>query len=248
MALRSLIRLAAVAALALPQASGVSAADRPPAAGLLPFIRALEAPGGYDDYERRIPLPPPRPLTSMTVGEVLAWQDAVRRAGAPSTAAGGYQIIRATLKRLADAGKVSPGERFDAAVQDRLARLLIAECGTPGPPERHPAYGNCLAGIWASLPLTDGPDRGRSAYHGLAGNRALAAPGTVLALLAGEPAAAPPPSGERDRPLKTDGAALAFGAVRISRTEVAAAMRDARRDGTLTRSARRWSFDPYAVD
>ena len=228
---------------------------------LLRFIRALEAPRGYTDYERRIRIPPPRPLTAMTVGEVLNWQVRVRRSGAPSTAAGGYQIIYPTLKRLVTKYEVSRTLRFDARLQDHLARLLIGECGQPGPRRNHPRYGNCLAGIWAALPLTHGPNRGRSAYHGVAGNRALTHPDTVLDLLAGLPVDIA--SHGTPQPVDTAQAltrignsistrSLAFGARRITlQTEdINAALRKARRNNTLTPplkpAMKTWKQDPYA--
>ncbi len=212
---------------------------------LLSFIRTLEAPLGYDDYERRIPLAPPKPLTAMSVGEVLDWQARVRTAGAPSTAAGGYQFIRDTLARLVRTHGIARDTRFGPALQDRLARLLIAECGNPDPPARHPHYGNCLAGIWAALPLTHGPQRGRSAYRGVAGNRALTTPAAVLAVLAGQPVPLTLRSPRRSAPIP-DTSVLAFGAVRLR--DVTAAMRGAARAGTLSPSVRTWSFDPYAVE
>ena len=126
----------------------------------------------------------------MRVGEVLDWQKRVRAAGAPATAAGGYQVIYKTLRRLVTRHGIALDARFTPALQDRLARHLINECGPKGPRARHPRYGNCLAGIWAALPLTSGPGKGRSAYYNLAGNRALTSPETLLALLAGQPRAA----------------------------------------------------------
>ena len=237
---------------------------------LLTFIRALEAPRGYDDYERRIPIAPPKPLTTMTVGEVLDWQVDIRRSGAASTAAGGYQIIYLTLKRLVSTYGISRDLLFDASLQDRLARLLISECGTrpgAGAVKGHPRFGNCLAGIWAALPLTEGANKGRSAHQGAAGNRALTRPETVLALLAGhpvgipvaisgpgtrstpDPAQDPAPRGRVDQPLEAD-IRLGFGALRI--TDVNAAMRAARQNNTLTPSlrpppaTRTWKVDPYA--
>ena len=220
---------------------------------LLRFIRALEAPRGYDDYERRIPIPPPRPLTGMRLGAVLDWQRAVRAAGAPSSAAGGYQIIYPTLARLVRDHGLATDSVFDAAFQDRLARLLIAECG-PRPDRRltsaHPGFGNCLAGIWAALPLTSGAGRGRSAHHGVAGNRALTTPETVLALLAGQAVALP-----THRPARSVGSAqsagadqrdapLAFGALRVD--AVNSALQSVQGTGRLTPSLRTWSLDPYA--
>ena len=233
-------------AAAVLLAAGASFAGDGTTTDLLAFIRALEAPRGYDDFERRIPLPPPRPLTAMTLGEVLDWQGRVRTAGAPSTAAGGYQVIRATLERLVRTHGLDRNALFDVPMQDRLARLLVGECGDPGPPSRHPRFADCLAGIWAALPLATGPKRGRSAYDGVAGNRALASPETVLAVLAGRPAPLPSGVPEGGPPAVADEAVLAFGAVRLSR--IRTAMRAAAQDGTLTPSIHDWSFDPYAVD
>ncbi|WP_419906199.1 hypothetical protein [Hoeflea sp.] len=150
------------------------------------FVRAIEADGDYDAYERRITVPPPGRLTEMNVGAVLAWQHQVRAAGDPSTAAGACRIIHATLQGLVGRLRIDPAARFTPALQDRLARALIGECGRKGPPERHARYGNCLARIWAGLPLTAGPRRGRSDHSHVAGNRALTDPDTVLALLRGE--------------------------------------------------------------
>ena len=225
---------------------------------LLAFIRALEAPRGYIDYERRISLAPPKPLTAMTVGEVLDWQVRVRRSGAPSTAAGGYQIIYPTLKRLVSKHGIARARLFNAATQDHLARLLIGECGRKGPTRNHPRYGNCLAGIWAALPLTHGPKRGRSAYHGVAGNKALTHPDIVLDLLAGLPVTLP--TYRTRQPLNPAQAAqalrrignsignrpLAFGASRITVEEINTALRKARRDNTLTPPIKTWKRDPYA--
>ncbi|WP_419738627.1 hypothetical protein [Ruegeria sp.] len=226
-------------------------------ADLLTFIRALEAPRGYNEYERRIRIAPPQPLTHMTVGDVLDWQVRLRRSGAVSTAAGGYQIIYPTLTHLVTTYGISRSAKFDAPLQDRLARLLIAECGEEGSPDNHPHYGNCLAGIWAALPLTHGAGTGRSAYHGVAGNKALTTPETVLALLAGKsvaiPKRGPRPPIDPDRALARIGRslntqALAFGAntVTVDIDDINTALRKARRAGTLTPSVRSWKQDPYA--
>ena len=243
---RSLAPVLRIAAMAvLLGASGAQAAPGT-TTDLLTFIRAIEAPRGHDDFERRIRIPPPKRLTRMTVGEVLDWQSRVRNAGGISTAAGGYQLIHPTLERLVRTHGLDRDALFDAAMQDRLARLLIAECGDPGPPSRHPRFADCLAGIWAALPMTSGPQRGRSAYEGVAGNRALVRPETLLAVLSGRSVRLPRNIPEHGAPAVADEAVLAFGAVRLSR--ISTAMRDAAQADTLTPSVRNWSFDPYAVD
>lgn len=239
---------AGVTALALCVAIDDARATPGVTAELLTFIRAHEAPRGYDDYERRIPIPPPQPLTQMTLAEVVAWQQRVRRAGAISTAAGGYQIIYGTLTGLINRHDLDVSTRFDPATQDRLARLLIAECGNPGPPAQHARFGNCLAGIWAALPLLTGPNRGRSVYRGTAGNRALTSPEAMLAVIAGGPAVLPPVRSVARQAPVPDSEVLAFGAIRLNRQDVRAAMRGAAQAGTLTPSVHDWSFDPYAVE
>lgn len=63
-----------------------------------------------------------RPLTQMTVGEVLA----NGRAGSIH-AAGRYQFINPTLQGLVDRGKARTGELFNEATQDKLAVALLRE-------------------------------------------------------------------------------------------------------------------------
>ena len=63
-----------------------------------------------------------RPLTQMTVGEVLA----NGRAG-NIHAAGRYQFINSTLQGLVDRGKARTGELFNEETQDKLAIALLRE-------------------------------------------------------------------------------------------------------------------------
>ena len=151
---------------------------------LLTFIRLIEAPRGYTDYERRIPTPPPKPLTSMTIGEVIAWQKSLGKV--TSTAAGGYQIIRRTLSGLVSKHQIDPDLGFTPEVQDKLALLLISECSSARTRSRD-AYGNCLAHIWAALPLLSGPHAGKSAHRKVAGNKARATVAEFRAVLDGQP-------------------------------------------------------------
>jgi hypothetical protein len=144
-------------------------------AGVLAFIGALEGPRGYDDYFRGVSEPPPRPLTTMTVNEVQAWQARID-AKSRSEAAGRYQIIRETLAMLKARMGLSGDELFDAALQDRMAIELMARAGWHPDRRDHEALADALAKVWAALPLVQGAERGRSAYHGIAGNRALTTP------------------------------------------------------------------------
>ena len=63
-----------------------------------------------------------RPLTQMTVGQVLAQG----RSGGIH-AAGRYQFINTTLQGLVDRGKAGTGELFNEATQDKLAVALLRE-------------------------------------------------------------------------------------------------------------------------
>ena len=60
---------------------GVRAFDRP----FLELVGAIEAPRGYDAITGYAPFRPDRPITEMTIGEVLDWQDRIRAAGAEAT-------------------------------------------------------------------------------------------------------------------------------------------------------------------
>ena len=71
------------------------------------------------------------PLTEMTIGEVIRWQEEQAEAGAKSTAAGKYQIIAKTMKDLARRNPKDFGEDklFDAAAQEWAANTLLARRG-----------------------------------------------------------------------------------------------------------------------
>ena len=135
---------------------------------ILQLVGQLEAPGGYDTVYSGA-TPPPRPITSMAVNEVLLWQRQTARAGSVSTAAGQYQVIRPTLQRLVDQGVVSGSERFDSRTQDRLGRHLLRETGYRDG-DTSPATANRIAQVWAALPDLR---TGQSAYEGIAGNHSL---------------------------------------------------------------------------
>lgn len=138
---------------------------------MLDLIGALEAPDGYNQVYSGVRVNPPRPITSMTVAEVIAWQRQASKT-AVSSAAGRYQVIRATLQNMVDKGVVSLGARFNARTQDKIGRHLLRQTGYRSG-ETSPAVANRIAGIWAALPQVSGPARGASTYEGIAGNHAL---------------------------------------------------------------------------
>jgi hypothetical protein len=157
---------------------------------LLSQIRRREAGRwGYDSWAHRgstrSPTAPVKPLTQLTVDEVLEWQ---RNGG---SAAGGYQIIRTTLTSAKRFMGLTGAETFDRDMQDRIARdyLLRGKRRVPidkflsGKATRE-AFANDLAREWAALPVVTPQVRktkggninispGQSFYRGVSTNKAL---------------------------------------------------------------------------
>lgn len=158
------------------QADQMDVNDRP----MLELIGYYEGPRGYDDVFRKATIKPPMPLTQMTIGEVMAFQNRMVAAGSESSAVGRYQFIRKTLARLVEASDLPHDALFDRNVQDYLARLLMAECEFYAPRQHELEIANCLAQVWAAFPVATGEKAGRSYYEGIAGNRALVDVGTVV--------------------------------------------------------------------
>lgn len=140
---------------------------------ILGLIGKLEGPAGYDDFYNASPVRPPSPISDMTIGQVLEFQDRAVAAGSRSSAAGRFQFIRGTLRDLVAKGLVTEHARFDARTQNYLARIMLARCGFYDPARGAVEIGNCLSGVWAALPVMSGRNAGRSYYSGVAGNRAL---------------------------------------------------------------------------
>lgn len=149
---------------------------------LLQLIGSLEAPGGYDTVYYGVRTHPPRPITTMSVGEVLDWQRSTVRAGSVSSAVGQYQIIRGTLQGLVDQGVVSRSDTFDAATQGRLGRHLLRETGYRDG-DASPETANRIARVWAALPRVSGPGASASVYEGFAGNHSLVSADTYMGVL-----------------------------------------------------------------
>jgi hypothetical protein len=69
------------------------------------------------------------PLTSMTVSEVLAYQEDMKASGHLSSAAGKYQIIKGTLRSLVREGVIKPDDKYDEATQEKAAEALLERRG-----------------------------------------------------------------------------------------------------------------------
>jgi len=138
--------------------------------GLLDFIAQPESGGDYNIVWGNIGEgdQPPKPLTQMTLAEVLAWQDSIDP-HYMSEAAGRYQIIEDTLRGLYREAGVPLEAKFNRATQDKLATALLRRRGLDDYLDgditaEH--FANSLAKEWASLPVVSGPKKGRSYYGG----------------------------------------------------------------------------------
>ena len=154
---------------------------------LLTAIKAHEAPKGYGqvysgaDKESRL-----ADVSKMTVDGALLFQAQMLRKGSKSTAIGGYQFLRKTLRELKAIMGLKGTERFDKDLQDRMAIVLMQRRGLgdylDGAISRE-TFANNLAMEWASLPVVDGPKKGKSFYHGDGLNKSFHKPETILALV-----------------------------------------------------------------
>lgn len=128
-----------------------------------------------------------KPLTSMTVAEVLGDQKTwMKRFNVTSGAAGAYQIINSTLRGLVAAEVVRPADKYNALTQDKLGAQLVLERGY----DRYmkgllslDGFALNLAKEWASMPVLKETKRnsvvlkrGQSYYDGVAGNSARVKP------------------------------------------------------------------------
>jgi len=182
------------------------------AAILLDFIRKTEVGrkdrASYDVIYANKQHKLAKPLTSMTIGEIVDAQRAWSK-NHGSSAAGGYQFMRATLIDLSKELHLRGDQVFDPDLQDRLGYHLLKRRGyesfMAGAISRE-EFGKRLAMEWASFPVlaaTQGQkrkvQRGQSYYAGDGLNKALVDPEEVEMVLqvvksAGQGHTAPFPS------------------------------------------------------
>lgn len=174
-------------------------AEQDPAVlNFLKLTGQLEAPRGFDQVYSGTIVAPPRALTTMTVREVMDWQQANIAAGAASTAAGRFQIISGTLTDVVREMGLTGDEVFDEALQTRMAVHLMKRKGLDDWRAGRMSdedFANAMATEWAALPVVTGPNAGRSHYAGDGLNNALTDVDTVLAVLRGAEAPDNPPGG-----------------------------------------------------
>jgi hypothetical protein len=163
---------------------GTGAAPREMEASIRDLIRDTEARGSYDTISDYSVVAPPKPLSQMTLDEVDAWQTENYNAGAESTAAGGYQFMRDTLRSLRERMGLTGSEPFDRDMQDMLAVELMKDAGL----EDFKAgkisadkFADGLAGIWAAFPDASGS----SVYAGDGLNASLIGRDALMGVIEG---------------------------------------------------------------
>ena len=198
------------------------------AAILLDFVRLTEVGGTdrasydviYGHNENKLP----KPIASMTIGDLVDVQASfTRRFG--SSASGGYQFMKATLQDLVRELGLRGTQIFDPDLQDRLAYHLLKRRGYDDYMAGKIScteFGKRLAQEWASFPVlapTQGAhrklQRGQSYYMGDKVNKALVKPerleqvldqvqkarGQVRDPIIDPLPASPPVSADADKPL-----------------------------------------------
>jgi len=195
------------------------------AAILLDFIGETETgrtgPEAYRTIYRHKQGTLPKPVTEFTLDELLAAQLKWGKNWG-SSAAGKYQIIRATLKGLVAELGLPGSTKFTPAIQDAMGFALLKRRGWDKFASGQlslKGYGNELAKEWASFPVLvdmQGASRrvmrGQSYYAGDGINKSLVKPGDVEAVLSdvlnrlsvsnlpAQPVPAPKPSADAPAP------------------------------------------------
>lgn len=160
------------------EAATLAASDTP----ILELIGKHESGGDYNNYYGRNKKGESVNFSNMSVDQVLAWQrDHTKNDGYASSAAGKYQVIQDTLRNCKKEMGLTGNEKFDPAMQDRIAVHLLNKRGyqkfLDGQMSAE-TFARNISKEWASLPK-DGS--GLSYYHGDGLNKAGVGWGAVLA-------------------------------------------------------------------
>lgn len=162
------------------------------AARLLDFIGSKEAPKGYGTVYGNNQHKLAKPLTSMTIGQIIGAKPTfTKRFG--SSACGRYQFMRATLQDLVKEGAAAASDILSPDLQDRLGYQLLRRRGyaafMAGRITRT-EFGKRLAQEWASFPVLAAAQgahrkvkRGETYYSGDKLNKALVSAAEVERVL-----------------------------------------------------------------
>lgn len=152
---------------------------------LLDLIADVESRGNYNAYfgnARNSSIN----FTAMTIDEVLQWQNEYVAQGSPSSAVGRYQIINTTLADLMRSLNIDPSQRFDEAMQDRMAVALLERRGSVSYVNNELGRDDFAANLakeWASLPKITGENPNDSYYSGDGLNKSLVDKDKVLSAI-----------------------------------------------------------------
>ena len=155
-------------------------------ADLLNTIAKVESSGNYNAHYGNANNTSIQ-FTSMSVGEVLAWQKQFVEQGNPSSAVGRYQFIDSTLRGLVHELRIDETAIFDQALQDRLAIALLERRGVRDYVDNkisREEFAHNLSKEWAALPKSTGENPERSYYAGDGLNSARLSVGEMFASIA----------------------------------------------------------------
>jgi hypothetical protein len=151
---------------------------------LLDLIYSAESGRNYDAWNTQTKIRSERPLTELTVAEIMAIQD--KNKDNDGGAAGAGQIKKSTMQLLLNNKILSRDDKFTPEVQDRAHLFLLQNRGLndflSGQIDLN-EYGHRLSKEYASLPSMKGKTPDMSYYEGEAKNSARVKPAEINAQL-----------------------------------------------------------------
>lgn len=135
-------------------------------AGLLDTIAKVESNNNYNAYFGNA-ANSDIIFTSMSIKDVLEWQQNFVAQGNASSAVGRYQFINTTLQGLVTKLQISPNTLFDQTLQDSLAVALLERRGLREYVDKQISreqFANNLSKEWAALPQAIGNTPQQSYY------------------------------------------------------------------------------------
>ena len=134
-------------------------------------------------------------LTSMSIDEVIAFQKS--RGQAAGKAAGLYQFMPDTLKRIANKVGITGDQKFDLETQNRLAHAQLEELGLDAYQKGQMSlekFAKRVAGVWAAFPVLEDTviddrhgyrelKRGDSYYKSVGNNKANVTPEEFIKMI-----------------------------------------------------------------
>lgn len=132
---------------------------------ILEYIYSKESGGNYETISRNRQNRLPKPVTKMTVDEIIrdgvGW---IKKYGTLSSAAGAPQIIKKTMVKLKQVMGLTGKELFSPGLQDRMAFQLLRYRGYDqfmAGQLSVEAFARNLAQEWASMPVLAGTKNSR---------------------------------------------------------------------------------------